>query len=637
MKKLIFILAITLFMQVSVFAKYVRDHNREIVTDTDSGLMWQDSRLKHSGWKDSLDYCSDLKLGEFSDWRLPNFNELFYLADKSKSQPAISDVFKNIPTRNYWTSTAHNKYKRRDPIVWNIHFGPGTASWEHEINDYYIRCVRNTTKKINFSSLKTGQTKSIFEKDDGKLQNGISRHFTRDDKKNIVTDDITKLQWQDDEVNIVLEKKWLEAKEYCEKINFSGYDDWRLPQIDELVSITNKNKHKNTTYNVFKKSKSTYYWTSSTYVQNEPTAWVVNFKGGASFSQAKEHSLNLRCVRGGDKNLSEVNNKNTSKQNLRYKVKLIDEKNDKALNKKLYNAAKDNDIKLVKVLIDQGAYVNTTQYSSGQSVLNSAVINKNFEMVKLLVEKGANINYDGDSDVTALMYSTKNSDTKIMKYLLKHGADINKSGMNGSALFFALSTNTPDNYIKMSKNIKIADYLISKGINLNLTNDDKESALISALSFGNTQAFKYLIKKGADINQRNKEGQNILFYLIQSYNSECEKCSLTLELMQYAIDNKIDINSPDKHIRTPLHIAVLFQRNKLIKILVENGASLNIKDSRGETPLYFSIDNDDFNTTKYLVEKGAKIDIKSYDDTTLYDYALERKNLEIIEFLKSKK
>jgi len=63
--------------------------------------------------------------------------------------------------------------------------------------------------------------------------------FSRDDTAQIVTDNKTKLQWQDDKNtasdDIVL--KWGKAVSYCETLTLGGYSDWRLPNIDELSNL----------------------------------------------------------------------------------------------------------------------------------------------------------------------------------------------------------------------------------------------------------------------------------------------------------------------------------------------------------------------------------------------------------------
>jgi hypothetical protein len=49
-----------------------------IVTDTNTGLIWQkDYAVKR--WQEALYYCENLKYATYSDWRLPNKNELISL------------------------------------------------------------------------------------------------------------------------------------------------------------------------------------------------------------------------------------------------------------------------------------------------------------------------------------------------------------------------------------------------------------------------------------------------------------------------------------------------------------------------------------------------------------------------------
>jgi hypothetical protein len=66
-------------------------------------------------------------------------------------------------------------------------------------------------------------------------------------KKELLIDN--DLVWQDPDTSLIWQKKvndeeyeWDEAFEYAKKLNsqkFGGYDDWRLPTIDELVTLGN--------------------------------------------------------------------------------------------------------------------------------------------------------------------------------------------------------------------------------------------------------------------------------------------------------------------------------------------------------------------------------------------------------------
>jgi hypothetical protein len=56
----------------------------------------------------------------------------------------------------------------------------------------------------------------------------------------IVTDNDTSLIWEDG--STIAKKNWSEAISYCESLELGGYDDWRLPNKNELLSIVDYSK-----------------------------------------------------------------------------------------------------------------------------------------------------------------------------------------------------------------------------------------------------------------------------------------------------------------------------------------------------------------------------------------------------------
>lgn len=110
-----------------------------IVTDTSTGLMWQDNSgvtLQAYNWNDSFAYCDNLILDNYMDWRIPTFTELRSIVDANNS-PAIKSEFENSTAYYYWSSTiAYTGAKS------TIYFDDGhTGSAETWLGGY-IRCVR---------------------------------------------------------------------------------------------------------------------------------------------------------------------------------------------------------------------------------------------------------------------------------------------------------------------------------------------------------------------------------------------------------------------------------------------------------------------------------------------------------------
>jgi hypothetical protein len=123
-------------------ADYIRDDDKEVVLDTTTNLMWQDDadvKTITKNWTDAIDYCEASAFGGFSDWRLPSFNELYLLADRSVYNPAISPVFTNVVSSSYWSSTTDAS---STTYAWRVNFYYGYDNARVKTNTFYVRCVR---------------------------------------------------------------------------------------------------------------------------------------------------------------------------------------------------------------------------------------------------------------------------------------------------------------------------------------------------------------------------------------------------------------------------------------------------------------------------------------------------------------
>ena len=113
----------------------------DIVKDSISKLEWQDDAVGSTmAWEDAITYCEDLSLGGYSDWRLPNVNELKSIVDRVKVYPAIKDGFENVSSNYYWSSTTHDFYK---DYAWIVDFDYGFVGSDYKVDSYYVRCVRD--------------------------------------------------------------------------------------------------------------------------------------------------------------------------------------------------------------------------------------------------------------------------------------------------------------------------------------------------------------------------------------------------------------------------------------------------------------------------------------------------------------
>jgi hypothetical protein len=82
------------------------DNSDGTVTDRCTGLMWQQATAGSGAvtWSAALQYCENLEVAGWDDWRLANVRELQSIVDYGRWEPAIDPVFSVEPS-SYWSST----------------------------------------------------------------------------------------------------------------------------------------------------------------------------------------------------------------------------------------------------------------------------------------------------------------------------------------------------------------------------------------------------------------------------------------------------------------------------------------------------------------------------------------------------
>ncbi len=131
---------------------------KEVVIDTTTKLMWEDTSHieKRLSVEEAIGYCESLTLGGYSDWHLPNFNEIFIIADRSKYDPAVNSIFvhklsigdenrnNHYRAANYWTSTYYGSSSSDPNIKYYRTFNERDGA-SHRCRYYmgmHVRCVR---------------------------------------------------------------------------------------------------------------------------------------------------------------------------------------------------------------------------------------------------------------------------------------------------------------------------------------------------------------------------------------------------------------------------------------------------------------------------------------------------------------
>ena len=143
----------------------------------------------------------------------------------------------------------------------------------------------------------------------GFLAQDIKNSFDDKRDKTVVFDKATGLWWE--KSGSLKMVPYNAAIPYCDKLKnakFAGFDDWRLPTIEELLSLVELQKQENDLYldPIFGASqKASSFWCWSADIYQRPTneskggAWMLNFIRGDVGWEWNNNNYQVRCVRSG--------------------------------------------------------------------------------------------------------------------------------------------------------------------------------------------------------------------------------------------------------------------------------------------------------------------------------------------------
>jgi hypothetical protein len=119
------------------------------VTDTSVNLMWQKTFTQLLSWKDALNYCENLTLAGYTDWKLPEVKELsFLMCDWCSGSRLNTNWFSNDTNKTQFqsSSTSFSDLSKR----WVVNFEPESgetlndASASPKTFQAAVGCVRTS-------------------------------------------------------------------------------------------------------------------------------------------------------------------------------------------------------------------------------------------------------------------------------------------------------------------------------------------------------------------------------------------------------------------------------------------------------------------------------------------------------------
>jgi hypothetical protein len=300
------------------------DRGDGTVSDNLTGLVWaQHANLSNGSvsWREALNYVAGMNAGTnsnfgYTDWRLPNVNELESLVHAGVYNPALpANPFSSLQPGNYWSSTS---YASATSSAWIVDMNSGLVNSTTKANTCFLWPVRSGQCVVSETSViclpKTGQTDCYVDNgtitgcsgtgQDGELQKGVAWPGPRfvDNGNSTVTDTLTGLEWTKDAyADGAGYMTWQEALSYVKALNTGGHTDWRLPNERELRSLVDYSKGSPALPqgHPFTNVQSDLYWSSTSLTFDAHIAWIVSMNYGTVNTYNKTNINLVWPVRAG--------------------------------------------------------------------------------------------------------------------------------------------------------------------------------------------------------------------------------------------------------------------------------------------------------------------------------------------------
>jgi ankyrin repeat protein len=275
------------------------------------------------------------------------------------------------------------------------------------------------------------------------------------------------------------------------------------------------------------------------------------------------------------------------------------------------DATMNQDKQSVRSLLQLHADVNATE-ADGTTAMHWAARLNDLEIADLLLGAGANVKAANRFGATPLSLASINGNAAMIQKILKAGEDPNRvaSDAGDTALMLAARTGKPDA-------VKV---LLEHGADVNKTNLEGQTALMWAVAERNAAAAKTLIEHGAEVNaQTHKLPPPTMFQTI--FSAPFPAGGMTallyaarqndLESARILIDASANVKENAADGSSPLLVAVINEHYALAKFLLEHGADANATDDKGRGPLYAAIDmrNLEWSTRPAPPEKDTLSDL----------------------------
>ena len=148
------------------------------------------------------------------------------------------------------------------------------------------------------------------------------------------------------------------------------------------------------------------------------------------------------------------------------------------------------DLRLVQKLVQEGIDVNMPTNTNNTTALYTAASMGNFPWVRYLLRHGADKDKTDNNGFSSLYIAAQQGHLAVVKCLVDHGADKDRADINGCSPLYIAAQNS---------HLAVVQYLLEQGADKDKANNNGSSPLYAAAQNGHFAVVQYLLEHGADL------------------------------------------------------------------------------------------------------------------------------------------
>jgi ankyrin repeat protein len=287
--------------------------------------------------------------------------------------------------------------------------------------------------------------------------------------------------------------------------------------------------------------------------------------------------------------------------------------------RRLLDAAVRNDEEAVIEYLNSGGERDIfIQDHNGESLLMIAANNDNLSLVERLLQRNDTIallrNGEGES---LLMIAAREQNEALVKILIKYKRaeqlrmlnpnlqeetvieTVTRLRLHRIIALLELGETRKQTFLRAARNdnkIEIIREMLESGIDVDVQDENENTALCNASFKGSINIVKLLIRNGANVNHKNAVFNTPLIKAIATHYNPRELQRRKFEVVKELLAAGADPNPTDRFDTTPLMIAAFNGVTDVVKMLLDAGANKHLENHLGETALDFAISGNNYRT-----------------------------------------